>query len=108
MKTVPLKQLFQEALKKNRRIVNKPKKRKKQNTSSGFYRVQKVKCERCKQGFTWSYRVVTKKGDHKITRTSLLKLKKDIKDMGFEWYVVDEKRANQTAKNTNINLDLLR
>ena len=107
METVPLKQLFQEALKKHPRTTCKTKNRKKQNTNSGFYRVQKVKCERCKQGFTWSYRIVTKNGDHKITRTSLLKLKKDIKDMGFEWYIVDEKRARQTAKKAHINLDLL-
>lgn len=110
-KTVSLRKLFDDALLKQNYVVhpnNKRKKRTKWNNQSGFYRVQKVKCRDCKQGFTWIYRITSEDGDHKISRTDLLRLKKDIKDMGFEWFVIDEKKATKTAKEAHRKLSTLR
>lgn len=106
--TVPLQKLFDDALKKSKYHVHKPKKRTKWSNKSGFYKVQKVKCKDCKQGFTWAYRIATSNGEHRITRTDILRLKKDVKDMGLDWFVIDEKRALKTAKETHHLLDTLR
>lgn len=107
-KTVSLRKLFDEAIAKQRRT--KPVKRKKKynNNKSGFFKVQKNKCKSCKQGFTWVYRVSTEDGEHKICRTNILRLRKDIKDMGLPWYVINEERASKTAKETHYSLDTLR
>lgn len=107
-KTVPLRELFDTALKKQNYQVHKHKKRKKWTTKSGFYKVQKKECKKCKQGFTWTYRVTTPNGDHTISRTDLLRLKKDITDIGLEWFVIDEERAKKTAKESHHKLDILR
>ena len=109
--TVPLRKLFDDALSKQDRIVHpnhKRKKRKRQTNQSGFFRVYKVKCRYCKQGFTWIYRIMSEHGGHRISRTDLLRLKKDIKDMGFEWFVIDEKKATKTAKEAHHELSMLR
>lgn len=106
--TVPLRKLFDETLKKSKYHVHKPKKRKKWNNKSGFYKVQKSKCKGCKQGFIWTYRIITNDGEHRISRTDILRLKKDIQDMGLKWFVVDEKKALKTAKETHYSLDMLR
>lgn len=107
-KTVPLRELFDIALKKQNHKVHKPKKRKQWTNKSGFYKVQKMKCKACRQGFTWAYRVQTSNGEHKISRTDLLRLKKDITDMGLKWFVIDEEKAKKTAKESNHELDILR
>lgn len=108
--TVNLGDLFKQALKKQSYIVhpNKKKGRKRWSNQSGFYRVQKIKCQKCKNGYTWGYCISTTKSKHKITRTDILKLKKDIQDMGFGWFVVDEEKALKTAKKTKYPLDVLR
>ena len=108
---VPLRKLFDDALSKQNYMVHpnhKKKKRTKWNNQSGFFRVQKAKCRDCKQGFTWIYRIMSEDGDHRISRTDLLRLKKDIKDMGLPWYVINEERASKTAKETHYSLDTLR
>ena len=106
--TIPLQELFDDALKRCKYHIHKPKKRTKWKNKSGFYKVQKVKCSGCKQGYTWVYRVTTKDKEHRIARTNILRLKKDIQDMGLDWFVVDEKRALKTAKETHYKLDTLR
>ena len=109
--TVPLRKLFDDALSKQNHIVHsnhKKRKRNKWNNKTGFFRLQKVKCKNCKQGFTWIYRIISKDGDHRISRTDLLRLRKDIKDMGFEWFVVNEEKAAKTAKEANHKLSILR
>lgn len=109
--TVQLRKLFDDALSKQNYVVHpnhKKKKRTKWNNQSGFFRVQKVKCGDCKQGFTWVYRIMSEDGEHRISRTDLLRLRKDIKDMGFEWFVVNETKAAKTAKEANHKLSTLR
>ena len=107
--TVSLRELFDDALKKqDYRIHPVKRKRKYNNNKSGFFKVQKTKCRGCKQGFTWSYRVPTQDGEHKISRVNILRLKKDIQDMGLPWYVTDEKKALKTAEETHYSLDTLR
>lgn len=108
-KTVSLRKLFDEAFKKQNYRVNKVKRKKRYNSNkSGFFRVQKTTCRDCKNGFIWSYRVQAQDDEHKISRVDILRLKKDIQDMGLPWYVIDEKKARKTAREAHYSLDKLR
>ena len=107
-KKVNLGVLFNQAMQGQFRVHKKNPPRKKWNNQSGFYRVQKIKCRHCKQGHTWLYRIRTSNGEHRITRTNLLRLKNDIEEMGFKWFITDEENAKKTAKETHLTLDTLR
>lgn len=60
-----------------------------QNTT-GYFRVSKQVCERCKQGFMWRYAYTDEKGNFKQFRSvSLEKLKKRVLSEGLVWKKFD-------------------
>ena len=105
---VNLGTLFKEAMKREQKRIGTRRIPREWNNQSGFFKVTKIKCKGCKKGYTWLYRISTPNGEHRITRTDLLKLKNDVKSMGFRWYITDEQKAQETAKKANLSLDVLR
>lgn len=71
--------------------VNKPKKQ--NSTNSGFYKVSKTKCEKCKQGFRWTYY-----GKQVIRSINLCELKDKVLANNFEWKVEDIEKARQSVE----------
>ncbi len=63
------------------------KKHSKRQNSSGFFRVTKQFCKKCKQGFVWSYRYYDE--NHKrinITANTLEELKEKVLSRNLEWF----------------------
>lgn len=76
------------------------------NNSLGIFRVHKIKCSTCKKGFRFVYMA----GRYpsciaQISSVDLLKLKKKILKKGFEWIIVDEEKAENTAKSLGLTLE---
>ena len=59
------------------------------NTSTGIYRVSKMKCKRCKQGFTWTYRYYKNGVRHHISSIDLDTLKEKVLSLELEWKVLN-------------------
>ena len=57
----------------------------KAHNTTGYYRVSKHKCKRCKQGFTWEYCYYENGKYIKITSVDLKKLEEKILAKGLEW-----------------------
>lgn len=57
----------------------------KSKNKSGYYRVFKHKCKKCKQGFTWKYQYYENGEYHFITSVDLEKLEKKVKDKNLKW-----------------------
>ncbi|MBQ2654069.1 MAG: HNH endonuclease [Methanobrevibacter sp.] len=55
-----------------------------QNTS-GYYRVMKEKCSRCKQGFYYKYKYYENGKRKAISSVSLRKLERKVKENGLTW-----------------------
>lgn len=57
-----------------------------QRNNTGYYRVSKIKCSECKQGFTWRYRYID---DEKVRRTiesvDIDKLQQKVLEKGLLW-----------------------
>ena len=68
----------------------RPRKRKR---ISGIYRVSKMPCPKCLQGFTWQY--MKRSGGNTIYFSSvdLNILKEKVLDAGEDWIIVDEEKA---------------
>ena len=68
----------------------RPRKRKR---ISGIYRVSKMPCPRCLQGFTWQY--MKRSGGNTINFSSvdLNILKEKVLEAGEDWIIVDEEKA---------------
>lgn len=75
--------------------LNNPKKI--ATTNSGFYKVSKVKCNKCKQGFTWAYY-----GKRTIRATDLCNLRDKVLKEGYEWKIIDEVKAKKSIE-CNLN-----
>ena len=63
----------------------------KQRNTSGYFRVYKLHCKKCKQGFTWAYRYYDKisKTRKVITSIYLTELEKKVKSLGLLWVKFD-------------------
>ena len=60
------------------------------SNTSGYYRVHKDKCKRCKQGFTFVYRYHENGKRKKISSVDIKKLEQKVKAKGLEWIKFDE------------------
>ncbi len=58
---------------------------KKGGNTSGYYRVYKAKCFRCKQGFFWRYKYRVNGKQKVISSVDLKKLEEKVKAAGLEW-----------------------
>lgn len=57
----------------------------KSKNTSGYFRVSKLKCKKCKQGFTWAYWYM-ENGKHRVIQsTSIEKLEAKVKAKGLLW-----------------------
>ena len=66
----------------------------KKNNSTGFYRVIKEKCSKCKQGFIYRYEI--RKQNIRIRASDIKKLEQKVKEKNYEWHIVNEKLAEKT------------
>lgn len=100
---VLLKELFEEALKRNRKTAgdSERKSRKPQRNKYGFYRVSKVRSARCHKGFMWKY--VMQKDLHRtvISAVSLRRLKEKVESKGLPWVVTDQDLAWESVVNVD-------
>ena len=69
--------------KKNKKNISKS-----QNTT-GFFRVSKEKCNRCKQGFAWKYQYYEDGRQKKIVRVNIKDLETEVKNRGLVWEVLN-------------------
>lgn len=59
--------------------------------TTGFFRVDKLKCSDCKNGFTYRYRYYDDDGKHRsIISVDLEKLEKKVKQKGLPWFKLEE------------------
>ena len=106
-KTRPLKELFEEALERNKPKTKSKKKKKRKNSPypTGFFRVYKGYCASCKDKEMWYYRYKNIEGKRRnITSVDFLKLRKKVKDRKMEWGVQNEYYARKTAKKIGLPL----
>lgn len=73
----------------------------KSHTSTGIFRVYKLKNNKCIQGFTFVYNYYKDGKRYRITNVSLKKLEDKVKSKGLEWTIIDEDKANKTMKEAN-------
>jgi len=59
--------------------------------TSGYYRVDKYKDKRLKQGFTWRYQYVENGKQKAITSVDIKKLEEKVKALGLKWYKFEKK-----------------
>ena len=57
--------------------------------TTGYFRVSKIKCKECKQGYTWRYRYSTKDGRKVLESTDINKLKQKVLENGLPWKQLD-------------------
>ena len=69
------------------------KKISKAHTQSGVMHVAKSKRKNYKRGYIWKYVLKSPNGEKSITATTFLKLKEKVLANGFDWIVLDEKKA---------------
>lgn len=63
---------------------------------TGFYRVLKEYDSRCRQGFIYRYEI--RKQNIRIRASDIHKLEKKVLKKGHEWYIVNQKLAEKTIK----------
>ena len=68
----------------------------KNSNSTGFYRVIKEKCPKCKQGFIYRYEM--RKQNIRIRASDIFKLKEKVLKKGYEWCIINQKLAEKTIK----------
>lgn len=56
------------------------------HNTSGYYRVIKQNCKKCKQGFRWSYQYYEDGKQKAITSVDIKKLESKVKALGLKWY----------------------
>ena len=66
----------------------------KKTNNTGFYRVLKEKCSKCKQGFIYRYEI--RANNIRIRASDIFKLKEKVLKKGYEWHIVDEENAKKT------------
>lgn len=62
----------------------------KSTNTSGYFRVSKMGCKECKQGFRWRYMYYENGKHKKITSVSLEKLEEKVKAKGLEWFKFED------------------
>ena len=107
-KTVPLKTLFEEAYKKNRKRTRKPPKRRNSHLPTGFVNVKRGNCSKCKKGKLWYYSYKVDGKRKTISSVDFLTLRVKIKNKNMKWHIEDEYYARKTAKIVGLPLGDLR
>lgn len=81
----------------------------KAKNTTGFYKVCKMKDNKCKKGFRWLYKYCYKNQIKYITSIDLEELEKKVKEKGFEWYIIDKQNAKKSLKKNKAQIrDLCR
>jgi len=78
----------------------------KKKNNTGFYRVLKEKCPKCKQGFIYRYEV--RRQNIRIRASDIHKLKEKVLKKGYEWQIIDQKLAEKTineSESKRINIE---
>ena len=69
-----------------------------QNTT-GYFRVSKIKCESCDDGFSWAYDYDEENNKRKrLKSVDINKLEKKVKSFGLEWFIIDQEKAENTKR----------
>lgn len=105
-KKVLLKDLFEEAKKKNKIQKSKISKKRAKEEDTGFLRTRKVYCQSCTKKFTYRYKYFDekRKKNRVITCVDFVCLKDKIKNKGLSWGVDNYGRARKTAKEIGLPL----
>ena len=76
----------------------------KQPNTTGFYRVNKKKCNSCAKGFRWVYNYNKDGKNRRISSTSLKNLEEKVKSGKMEWVIVDENQAKKSIEEDGIKI----
>lgn len=68
------------------------------SNNTGFFRVAKFPCEKCKNGFTWLYRWYENGKNKSIYSVDLMALKKKVLNKGLDWIIVDKEKAKVSVE----------
>lgn len=71
------------------------------NNNTGFFRVSKTKCKRCKSGYRYAYQINNDLVHADIRKTTLVALKKSVIEKRFLWGITDMEKAINTANETD-------
>ena len=82
-----------ESLLLNAKFNKKTIQNKQDKSSTGFYRVSKVKDNHCKQGFLWQYTYPNNDKRKKMRSVDLKKLEKQVKEKNLLWKIVNPDNA---------------
>lgn len=98
---VLLKDLFEEAMNKNKKT-SKPSFRR---NKYGLFRVCKVVNNRCRNDSIWKYTFRKNYKSHAVTATNLIRLKERVLDKNLPFIIIDEELARQTVEIEGLNWD---
>lgn len=108
-KTIPLKDLFKSAIKKNLTPAMKKKKKKRSRKSkTGFLNVRRARCDGCQQGFIYQYKYLDKNEKKSFSSVNFLTLREKAKKRGYEWGINDFYYARKTATEVGLPLSDLK
>ena len=77
----------------------------KSQNALGIYRVSKVNCNECNNGFRFRYSCLSNDTRLQISSVDIIKLKDKVIEKGLEWLVVNEEKAENTAKSLGLTLE---
>lgn len=105
-KKVLLKELFDNAKKKQKISRSPSNKERVKERDTGFFRTRKVYCQSCKKKFTYRYKYfdMNKEKNRVITCVNLPDLKRKVQKKGLEWKVDKYYEARKTAKEVGLPL----
>lgn len=99
METVPLKTLFKQAKKKNKRRVYPIKKNK---SNIGVRHVSKVFCGSCKKRYMYNYTWYEDGRTKSMNSVDIRKLRAKVLNRGLKWEVENMRYLQKVAKNEDI------
>ena len=68
-------------------------------TNSGYYRVSRRKCKRCKHGFVWRYEYYEEGKRKSLNSVDIKKLENKVTEKGLDWYIINGKKRHINIDN---------
>ena len=105
-KKVLLKDLFNEARKKNKVKTTPLRKKKVKEIDTGFLKTKKIYCQSCKKKFTYRYRWFDIDEDRYkvLSCVDFQGLRDKVKENGLKWEISNYNKARKTAKEIGLPL----
>ena len=95
----------QQSLLLNEKFSKETHKHIQNRSSTGFYRVSKIKKSDCKQGFIWEYKYFNNGKRIRIYSIDLRTLEERVKNQNLEWKILNNENALKSLKENEGDLD---